>query len=226
MIRSRVIAFLLTLGVLAFVALDKTQGQDKQSTPAANPAPSAPTEGIADLFSALAAAVPRGANIGPDSSINDLLPVPPKPRPINPALLEKLNQVPEAEFQARMAKNSGASTMRQSISHLIERINHLNKDKPDHFVEALRDNRADLKGLPFAMGKACRIQGQRALHFETAVRTTPAPPRWRFKRAWLADRLAVIPSPIQQERKGVTGPNLAIARLISRQQQHGGVLKA
>src|SRR5262249_11888493 len=48
---------------------------------------------------------------------------------------------------------------------------HLNSKKTDGFVLALRDQRPDLSGLPFAMGDACRTKGERSKQFTLAVAT-------------------------------------------------------
>src|SRR4029077_11602783 len=58
----------------------------------------------------------------------------------------------------------------------IAKINHLNEkttwtvpSKTDGFLEALRHERGDLNGLPFAMGDACRTKGERSKQFAIEV---------------------------------------------------------
>src|SRR5262249_7295952 len=49
------------------------------------------------------------------------------------------------------------------------KINHLNKDKKDRFIETLLAERPDLAGLPFVMGDACRMPVARSRHFARSV---------------------------------------------------------
>ena len=60
---------------------------------------------------------------------------------------------------------------KNQIAHQIAKINHLNDKKTDGFLEALRGERLDLNGLPFAMGDACRTKGERSRQFNLAVAT-------------------------------------------------------
>jgi hypothetical protein len=53
----------------------------------------------------------------------------------------------------------------EATAHVIAKINHLNKKGTDHFLNVLLENRADLAGLPFVMGKACRQSKQGSLAF-------------------------------------------------------------
>jgi hypothetical protein len=57
----------------------------------------------------------------------------------------------------------------ENTAFTIAKINHLNGKRPDGFLEALRDERTDLGGLPFAMGDACRTTGERNRQFTQAV---------------------------------------------------------
>src|SRR5262249_60667112 len=54
-------------------------------------------------------------------------------------------------------------------AHQIAKINHLNRKKTDAFMHALLEKRADLAGLPFAMGDDCRTKGDRSREFAAAV---------------------------------------------------------
>jgi hypothetical protein len=128
--------------------------------------------------------------IAPNATLKDLLPPPPKAEQIaGPLLGNDLNLVPEVKFQGdptlqispeQAAKFliGRASTLKpapedatKNIAHQIAKINHLNSKKTDGFVLALRDQRPDLSGLPFAMGDACRTKGERNKQFALAAAT-------------------------------------------------------
>jgi hypothetical protein len=128
--------------------------------------------------------------------LKDLLPPPPKTKRITGPVLENdLTRVPEIHFQAaatkaapsaeamkqiarrlhdrvsRAARHDPSDEAMKQIAHQIAKINHLNDKKTDGFIEALRDERLDLHGLPFAMGDACRTTGERSRQFARAVAT-------------------------------------------------------
>jgi hypothetical protein len=130
-----------------------------------------PPEGDGVLLSpAVAAPVRFQFKIAPDTPLKDLLPVPPKVRkPAGPALSDDLAQVPEVEFQAPTAKEMDNQEALKSTAYTMAKINHLNARKTDGFVSALRFERSDLAGLPFAMGDACRTKGERSRQFTAAV---------------------------------------------------------
>ena len=109
-------------------------------------------------------------NIDPKSSLKELLPTPPKgPRSAGPLRGNDLSRVPEVRFEAPQG-GVNAEAM-QHIAHQIAKINHLNTKKMDGFIEALRSERPDLNGLPFAMGDACRTKGEHSKQFALAVAT-------------------------------------------------------
>jgi HEAT repeat protein len=120
--------------------------------------------------------------IAPDTPLKDLLPVPPKvQKTARPVLPQDLAHVPEVEFQTPLAKDLSNEEAMKRTAHMLAKINHLNGKKTDGFVEALRGERPDLIGLPFAMGDACRIKGERSRQFTQAVATVrrclqPSPP--------------------------------------------------
>jgi hypothetical protein len=134
--------------------------------------------------------------IAPNTPLKDLLPTPPVvKKPAGPALGDDLTQVPEVEFQGIAKKQpAGEDSTRstdfeivrvregrrvdrqvenstRSTASLIARVNHLNGRGTDGFLVALRGERPDLAGLPFAMGDACRIKGERSRLFTQAVAT-------------------------------------------------------
>jgi hypothetical protein len=115
--------------------------------------------------------------IDPKTSLKDLLPAAPKvTKAAGPSLAEDLAQVPEVQFQAPLvlplnplANQTANLEATKQTAHLIARINHLNGKKTDGFLLALTGERADLAGLPFAMGDACRTKGERSRQFALAV---------------------------------------------------------
>jgi hypothetical protein len=113
---------------------------------------------------------PIPIKIDPKTPLKDLLPALPKlKRVVGPLLTNDLSRVPEVRFQASTkAVNAEA---RQQIAHQIAKINHLNDKNTDGFIEALRSERSDVAGMPFAMGDACRTKGERSKQFALAVAT-------------------------------------------------------
>jgi len=108
--------------------------------------------------------------IDPKTPLKDLLPIPPQAdeRPVSP-LVEDLARVPEIAFQQPLARDLPPEKAQEQTALTIARINHLNKKTSDHFMEALLEARADLAGLPVAMGEACRSTGERSREFKHAV---------------------------------------------------------
>jgi hypothetical protein len=133
--------------------------------------------------------------IDPKTLLKDLLPLPPKTRKIaGPVLGDDLTQIPEVQFQARPAKDVSNTEAMKQIAHQMAKINHLNDKKTDGFLEALRKERLDLNGLPFAMGDACRTKGERSKQFALAVATV---------RRALPRTLAMTSAPILTINRGL-----------------------
>jgi hypothetical protein len=109
-------------------------------------------------------------NIDPKTPLNELLPVAPisENRPVSPQG-EDLARVPEVLLQKPLARDVPTPKAMEQTARTIARINHLNQKKSDRFMEALLETRADLKGLPVAMGDACRTTGERSREFARAV---------------------------------------------------------
>jgi hypothetical protein len=128
------------------------------------------------VFAAPPPPIPRAAPvrtpfnfvINPDTPLKDLLPIPPKARAAEPRLIDDIAQVPEVAFQEPLAKSPEAL---KSTAHTIAKINHLNRQKTDGFIEALLQARPDLAGLPMAMGDTCRTKGDRTKFFTQALNT-------------------------------------------------------
>jgi hypothetical protein len=104
--------------------------------------------------------------IDPEAASKDLLPTPPK-TPVKPAscLNEDLWEVPELTIGEPVA---GKDT-EQATAHVLAKINHLNQQDPDGFLKALAANRADLRGLPYLLGKDCRTEVKQAQLFTETV---------------------------------------------------------
>jgi hypothetical protein len=96
--------------------------------------------------------------IAPDTPIQELLPIPPKAKLAAPRLIDDIAQVPEVAFQEPLARSPEALKL---TAHTMAKINHLNRQKTDGFIEALLQARPDLAGLPMAMGDTCRTKGDR-----------------------------------------------------------------
>jgi hypothetical protein len=108
--------------------------------------------------------------IDPNLPVKDLLPVPPVAKAVQPsALVHSLADVPEVDFQTPLAKELPSQESLKRTAHTIAKINHLNGKQTDGFLEALRGQRTDLAGLPFAMGDACRTTGDRSRQLTHAV---------------------------------------------------------
>jgi hypothetical protein len=94
--------------------------------------------------------------IDPRTPLADLLPpAPDVATALLPWQVDDLTRVPEVRF-ARGTTLSSKDAGEREIAHTIAKVNHLNKQGTDHFIEMLRAQRPDLAGLPFAMGDACR----------------------------------------------------------------------
>ena len=107
--------------------------------------------------------------IDPKTPAKDLLPPAPKIKRIaGPFVSDDLSLVPEVEFESALARDN-PNQATQHIANQIARVNHLNNKKHDLFMETLRGERADLAGLPMAMGDACRTRGERSKQFTLAV---------------------------------------------------------
>ena len=108
--------------------------------------------------------------IDPKTPLKDLLPTPPKAKAVarrGPA--DDLASVPELDLQAALPKGVDANAAAQHTAEMLAKINFLNGKQSDGFLKALRGERADLDGLPFAMGDACRTKGERTQQFAHAV---------------------------------------------------------
>ena len=101
--------------------------------------------------------------IDPKTPLANLLPLAPQSA-LKPTtrFLDDLRNVPEVTFQQPLSSKLTSEKATFEIAHQLTKIRHVNQQKSDAFLEALIDHRADLKGIPFAMGEACRTMGLRA----------------------------------------------------------------
>lgn len=117
--------------------------------------------------------------IDPKLGEKELLPTPPQAAPLI-LLPDELARVPEVRLHEPFAltkvfsaadesKLNGLETGTIQNARLTARINHVNKNKTDRFIELLREHRNDLAGLPFAMGDACRLKKGDRAQFKRAV---------------------------------------------------------
>jgi len=104
----------------------------------------------------------------PNASIHGLLPV--RAGAVVPSRLpQTLAEIPEVSLEDPHAKAMAADEAFEHVSHLIEKINHVNKSKTDAYMEALTQHRSDMRGMPFTLGDACRLAADRAQHFQTEL---------------------------------------------------------
>jgi len=163
--------------------------------------------------------------IDPETPLKNLLPAAPKVKKITaPILGDDLTRVPEVQFQS--PDDAANAEAMKKIAHQIAKINHLNTKKTDGFIEALRNDRLDLHGLPFAMGDACRTKGERSRQFALAVATVrralqmasgtvPIPPA-------PAATSATVPAQGGSAPSQLVGSSLKSSDLTAAQAQPGG----
>lgn len=91
--------------------------------------------------------------IDPKTPLKELLPKAPKAKDSIPsAFVDSLEEVPELMLSEPFAKGMANQKAIEAIAFQIAKVNHLNKEKSDRFMEALLADRPDLAGLPFQMG--------------------------------------------------------------------------
>lgn len=97
------------------------------------------------------------------------------------AIAAMLAGVPEVDLDADYAKKA-----KDEIASRAEEIAKLNADEPDAFIKKLVKERTDLAGLPFLMGKDCKLKPEEAkslangsLAIRGALSVPPQPPSRR-----------------------------------------------
>ncbi len=113
---------------------------------------------------------PPRFKIDPDTPLNELLPPAPVANSQEPsAFVKRLADVPELSLFEHVPKGTSSPKVIDALALQMAKIEHLNKQKSDRFVEALATERADLVGLPFQMGTGCRLESARSRYFKQAV---------------------------------------------------------
>jgi hypothetical protein len=204
---SRLGRFALVIGTMAGFTASWLLAQAPPAPPDSAPRPTPPSAPMLvppppPNFAPQPAAMPPGPRrfefkIDPKTPLNDLLPVPPRsPKTARPVTGNDLTKVPETQFQAPLKKDLAGEEGLKQTAHMFAKINHLNAKKVDGFLEALRGERKDLDGLPFAMGDACRTKGERSKQFANAVATVRGALRTRVTQAGFAPSPPpVVPAP-------------------------------
>src|SRR5262245_26447709 len=107
--------------------------------------------------------------IAPDAPFRELLPEPP-PAPADIPLLRNDDpaKMREVMFGAPLYADGKIDALKE-VAYAHAKINHLNKNKRDGYMEALLAARPDLRGLPFRMGDDCRMSEEQADAFKVIV---------------------------------------------------------
>lgn len=87
-------------------------------------------------------------------------------------LQKMLEETPEVALQEPMPGRIAAEEANQRIADLMREIAETNRKEkePDAFIRQLREKRGDLAGLPFLLGKACRLESSIAAEMTRASR--------------------------------------------------------
>jgi hypothetical protein len=105
-----------------------------------------------------------------DMRTDRLIPALPKSQAAaNVALPLDLAQVPEIQFQQPLTKAMNTADAQLHTAVTIDGVHLMNQKKTDAYIEALKNDRPDLAGLSFAMGKACRLLPEASRQFVAAL---------------------------------------------------------
>jgi hypothetical protein len=94
---------------------------------------------------------------------------------VDPRPVEDLFRVPEVSLEDPFPQGMSPVDAKLRLSNLVQRIRNENRVKQDQFLIAHMEHRKQLRGLPFVMGDACRMESGKARSFQTnveAVRTS------------------------------------------------------
>ena len=98
---------------------------------------------------------------------------PPPRRVAEPVPRREVASVPEVAIEKKFSPQITPVAAKAQIQALITKIRAENAGQNrDAFVLAQMDRRPELRGMPFIMGTACRLDGNRANSFQTAVQAT------------------------------------------------------
>jgi hypothetical protein len=104
------------------------------------------------------------AKFDPNRSIKDLLPAA-FGDSLTPRLPKTLAEAPEIGLEARLSQTLKADEAFEHVAHLMDKVNFANTKTQDAFAAALLEKRADIHGIPMAMGGSCRLKPERATNF-------------------------------------------------------------
>lgn len=93
------------------------------------------------------------------------------------ALLNLLKQAPEIALHEPFPKTISKTEARARIAKFLESALVMNRSakEADAFVKNLLETRADLDGLPFLLGKACRLEPEKAARLAVAAAMVRSP---------------------------------------------------
>jgi hypothetical protein len=94
--------------------------------------------------------------------------VPPRPA-VGSKVPHEFARVPEVAVDDPIPHTRSPQQAKQHIAQFVNRIKEENKVKQDNFLIAQMQQRKELRGMPFVMGGACRMDGGRATSFQSAV---------------------------------------------------------
>lgn len=95
----------------------------------------------------------------------------PQRRPADPSPPDELARVREVAVDAPFSPQPNPLVAKQNLSAFIAKIKRENAGaNKDAFVLAQMERRPELRGLPFVMGTACRLDANRAQSFDTSVK--------------------------------------------------------
>jgi hypothetical protein len=109
-----------------------------------------------------------------------------------------LAEAPEISLENAHGKVLPVEEAFEHVSHLIEKINLVNKAKNDAYMEALVRERSDVRGLPFTLGDACRLSDDRGTLFQSELT------RLRIAMGNPATLASQLPNPATQQEPEAT----------------------
>jgi hypothetical protein len=104
------------------------------------------------------------AKFDPNRAIKDLLPAA-FGDSLTPRLPKTLAEAPEIGLEARLSQTLKDDEAFEHVAHMMDKVNFANTKTQDAFAAALLEKRADIHGIPMAMGDGCRLKPERANNF-------------------------------------------------------------
>jgi hypothetical protein len=147
-------------------------GQAKGVDPIADAKPDKVRPGQAKGVDPIADAKPdkvrpdQAKGVDPIAPAKSLLPAAPKAAPTGWSMdISDLAKVPELAFWDPLPRDRPEAT----VTRMTAKINAENRHETDRFMHLLVEHRPDLAGLPFVLGKACRLEKLRSRAFASTV---------------------------------------------------------